>query len=184
MSEETDQQTEPVTPPPQEGEASETDLDTLPDWARKAISKANREAADYRTKLRDAEAELAPLKEAAESAAEAEKGELQKAQERVDQLASVNGALETQNARLAVRLELGLTADQAEFISGSNVEEMTASAKKLLATFAPQAVADDAAPSHQIVPKVRPAGLDPTVDPEERDPVKLAAKVHASYRLY
>jgi len=57
-------------------EPSETqNLEALPQWARDAISKANREAASYRTKNKDAQEKLKAQEEAQRKADEARQAE-------------------------------------------------------------------------------------------------------------
>lgn len=68
-----------------EGQAggTEENEDTLPEWARKKLSKANSEAANYRTKLRDAETKLGTAKSVEEfEAARTELTEANKTLER------------------------------------------------------------------------------------------------------
>ena len=75
---------EETTPPaaPPEGTPStdpqQPDVSSLPEWARDALAKANREAANYRTKLREVE----PLAKKAQEAEEASKSEHEKALEK------------------------------------------------------------------------------------------------------
>lgn len=53
---------EPVTPEAPEARKDEETVDNLPDWARKSLTKANEEAAKYRTELREAQSNLAKAK--------------------------------------------------------------------------------------------------------------------------
>lgn len=72
MSEQTPET--PAAPAPEASQqAAEQNVDTLPEWAREAISKANKEAATYRTKVRELEplaTEAQKLKEAQQTEAE------------------------------------------------------------------------------------------------------------------
>lgn len=67
--------TESTDAPPAETPAetpaapAEGDINGLPEWARNAISRANSEAAEYRTKLRAEEAKVAAMKPAEDFAA-------------------------------------------------------------------------------------------------------------------
>jgi hypothetical protein len=65
----------PAAPTPSE---PTQDTSTLPSWARDAIEKANKEAAGYRTKLREVE----PLAKKAQELEEAQKTEAQKVADR------------------------------------------------------------------------------------------------------
>ena len=49
-------------PPLDPKEADENNVDSLPEWARKSLNKANTEAASYRTQLREAQEALAKAK--------------------------------------------------------------------------------------------------------------------------
>lgn len=97
-------------------ESSETSVDDeLPEWARERISKANREAASYRTQLR----------------------ELQDKTKEYKTVEEFNSAMEELNTKLAARdRELiaethRIPEDMREFIIGENAEDWEASAKKL-----------------------------------------------------
>lgn len=93
--------------------------DKLPDWARKELTRARTEAANYRTKLRDAEGSLAKAKTPEEF--EAAKAELTT---RVAELE--RSVLVATAAR-----KFGLPDELADVLKGATVEELEAHAKKL-----------------------------------------------------
>lgn len=66
------------TPSEATGATGNSDSD-LPEWAREKIAKANREAANLRKRLKEAE----PVIEAAQAAEDAKKSEIDKANERI-----------------------------------------------------------------------------------------------------
>lgn len=92
MSEQTAETTTPETTEAatQEAATDSQSVDTLPSWAREALSKANGEAAKYRTQVR----ELQPLAEKAREQEEASKTEQQRVAE-----AAAKAQQEAQEAR-------------------------------------------------------------------------------------
>lgn len=105
------------------------DLASLPEWARAAITKANGEAAKYRTRVR----ELEPKASEYDKLAEAQKSEQQKAAEAQRAAEARAAQAETEAARLRVALVKGLPADLASRLVGSTDEELAADADRLLA---------------------------------------------------
>jgi hypothetical protein len=58
----------PAAPAPEATQQTpEPNVDTLPEWAREAISKANKEAANYRTRVRELEPQAAKARELEEA---------------------------------------------------------------------------------------------------------------------
>ncbi|MEU4155702.1 hypothetical protein [Actinoplanes sp. NPDC026670] len=131
------------------------ELDELPEWARKRLTKANTEAGKYRTQLREVEQKLAQAKspEEYEAATKA--------------LREANAKLERDLLVERVARKAKLPEELAELLQGSTEEELQAHAKKL-SKFAP---ADDE-------PGELRGGLDPN-DEDDFDPVKVA---HAARR--
>lgn len=106
----------------------ETRTDELPDWARKQLEKANREAAKYRTQLRD----LEPLAEKARELEEAQKSEQQKlaeAQQAAEERAS---RAESELLRMRVAVKHELPAELADRLRGDTEEDLEEDAKRLL----------------------------------------------------
>lgn len=102
----------------------------LPEWARKAISEANAEAAKYRTRAHETEAAVtarlnteweAKLKGAVEetSAARSERDKALLGQTKLD-------------VALAAGVSSDKAKDFADLLQGSNTEELTAYAQKVL----------------------------------------------------
>lgn len=161
----------PQPPPPapnvvQEtpSEPSETDVNSLPQWARESLSKANREAAQYRTQVR----ELEPLAQKARERDEADKTEQQRL---ADQLAAAQetARLATQEAtRLRVAAKHGL--DHELLVKGTE-EEIEAHAALISAAL--QAATPRIPGSERPVETLRP-GATPG-EPHSEDDVLYAS---------
>ncbi|MFG1602854.1 hypothetical protein [Actinoplanes sp. NPDC049265] len=125
----------------------------LPEWARKRLTRANAEAANYRTRLREAEARLDGAKTAEEY------------EQAVADIKTRNAELEQQLARERVARKFSLPNDLAERLHGGTVEELEADAAKLQKYAAPAE------------PVALSGGLDPTDDSDtETDPRVLARR--------
>lgn len=126
-----------------------------PEWAKKELTKVRAEAANYRTRLRDAEAKLSEAKTPEEFEAA------------VADLREENAKLEKSILVTKVAAKHGLSDVLAARLVGSTEEELEADAK-LLAS-----VANAAPPA----PESLEGGLDPSSDDDgETDPRKLAAR--------
>jgi hypothetical protein len=148
-------------------------LDDLPQWARDAITSANREAAGYRTKVR----ELEPLADKAKQLEDAGKTEAQRLAEDRDSHKSRADTAQLALLRLEVAIDKGLTKAQAKRLVGTTREELEADADELVESFRPAGGTGDK-PKPRSSPKERlRGGGDPNEEPEESDPRKLAAKV-------
>lgn len=114
-----------------EEENAEEGGDELPDWAREKLTKANAEAANYRTKLREAEKALSEAKtpEQVEEILAGWKAEREE-QERKD--AEEARALLIENIALKFKLPEKL----AKRLVGSTREELEADAKELASDYA------------------------------------------------
>lgn len=132
--------------------------DALPDWARKRLTRANAEAANYRTRLREAETRL----EGAKTAEEYEQA--------VADIKTRNGELEQQLARERVARKYNLPDDLAGRLQGATAEELEADAKALQKYAAPAE------------PVVLSGGLDPADGADGFDPVKEARRARAARR--
>ncbi|MGW6745972.1 hypothetical protein ACWGDX_35440 [Streptomyces sp. NPDC055025] len=139
---------------PQSTEApASTTEDSLPEWARKELTKVRSEAASYRTRLRDAETRLSEAKSPEDFEAA---------------LADVKA----KNAELEHSLVVGTVARKYELpdelaarLRGTTPEELEADAKALRALLAPAA------------PESLGGGLNPSdEDDGEMDPRKLARR--------
>lgn len=142
------------TPTPSGGE----DLTAL----KAALKKANKEAEEHRRKLKEIE--------------DRDKSEGEKLTDRITAAERRADEAEARALRLEVATAKGLTAGQAKRLAGTTREELEADADELLADFAPANSGDD---DHRPTPGSRPkerlrGGGDPTEEPEETDPRKLA----------
>jgi hypothetical protein len=136
--------------------------DELPDWAREKLTKANSEAANYRTKLREAEEKLKNVKTLEE--VDTLLAEFQAQREAEDaEKAKVQHELLIEN----IALKYKLPAKLAKRLQGSTREEIEADAKELASDFA-----EEAEPEHL------EGGLTPRVRDEDADsdPRELARK--------
>jgi Spy/CpxP family protein refolding chaperone len=146
----------------------ETDRDKWKDLSRKheERSKANSDAADELKKLRESK---------------------QTDEEKLaDQLAELKKRADDADLR-AVRAEVaqakGLTPAQAKRLQGVSRDELESDAEDLLQSFpAPKGEGDEGKPKGAAGAARKPteklsAGNDPTEEPEETDPRKLAAQV-------
>jgi hypothetical protein len=150
------------TPPAEgEGEADEDkddkkdDVDSLPEWAKKELTRARGEAANYRTQLREAERKLGEAKTPEEVEAA------------ISELREQNAKLERAIIVSKVATKYGLSDFLASRLIGSTEAELEADAK-LAAKEVP--VATPPPPSVS-------GGLDPSdSEDSEIDPRKLAAR--------
>ncbi|OKI45106.1 hypothetical protein [Micromonospora sp. CB01531] len=144
----------PETPETPEGESDGTD--ELPEWARKKLTKANAEAANYRTRLREAETKLSAAKTVEEF------------EVATKELREANAALEHQLLVRDVAETHGLPKELAARLMGNTKEELEADAKQLkkFAVTPP--------------PSDLRGGLDPSDDSEAFDPVKAARQARRS----
>lgn len=126
----TNEEQEPV-----EQDAPATDApDSLGDAGIKAL-KSEREA------RREAEQRAKELQQRLQEIEDAEKSELQKAQERLAEAEKAAADASAEATRLRVATEKGLSPAQAKRLAGSTYEEMAADADELLEQFAPAAPA-------------------------------------------
>jgi len=126
----------PVTPPVQ-------DESTLPEWARASLTKANQEAAKYRTQLN----ELKPKADQFTALEEASKTEAQRLAEAT--ATAQREALEAraESVRYKVAATHGIPADHFDLLGSGTEEEITARAQKISALIAAQAAAQTPPPN-------------------------------------
>ncbi len=105
--------------------------EALPEWARKKLEKANREAANYRSKVR----ELEPLASRARELEDAGRSDTEKLTARAEMAERELQATRMQATRLEVAFEKGLTPAQAKRLVGSTREELEADADEVLRDF-------------------------------------------------
>lgn len=141
----------PADPPadPPAGESSENDL---PDWAKKELTRARAEAANYRTRAREAQDALKQAKtpEEFQAAVDALNEQVAKAE---------RAALVASTAR-----KFNLPDDLAEVLQGTTAEELEAHAKKLQRYASPGE------------PQRLGGGLDPTSSGDDGDGIAAAKR--------
>lgn len=173
MSEATPEAT-PETPaiPAPEAAAPETpqatpeqDESTLPQWARDRLTKANREAAGYRTQVR----ELEPLAQKAQEAEEAQKTEQQRLTEQLSRAQQDAASAQAETVRYRVAATHGIGADDFDLLGSGTEEEIEARAVKIAAKNAAALAAGKAPGSERPVEQLRP-GATPG-EPQSDDDV-------------
>jgi hypothetical protein len=173
---------DPPKPDGDGGKPPEGNVDELPDWARKALTKANNEAAGYRTKVR----ELEPLAQKAKELEDAGKTDAQRLSEERDGHKSRADTAETGLLRMEVAIDkapegtpISRVRAIAKRLVGNTREELEADAEELFEELG-------SGGSQKPGPKGRPqerlrGGGNPEVEPDELDPKKLAEKVPRSF---
>lgn len=170
--------TEPTTPEtsaPAAPEAAATppeqqDPNTLPQWARDAITKANREAANYRTQVN----ELKPRADQFSQLEEASKSEAQRLAEAAETARRDADTARAEAIRYKAAATHGIPADHFDLLGSGTEEEISARAEKLAqllaASAAPQQQPPASAPPTRPVEQLRP-GATPTEAASEEDVV-------------
>lgn len=146
----------PATDPP----AEEPKPGRTPEQYEAELAKVRREAANYRTKLREVE----PLAKKAQEADEAAKTETQKAVDRAQKAEQLLQERETGYARLELAVQYNIPPEDIDLIGSGTREEMDKNAARLAAL---HAASMKAAPP----PTDRPVeGLRPGATPEPPKP--------------
>lgn len=160
MSEQT---IEPTPTAPEAVEPTETqDPNTLPQWARDAISKANREAANYRTQV----SELRPKAEQFTALEEASKSEAQRLAEAAQTAQRDAETARAEATRYKAAATYGIGADHFDLLGSGSEDEITARAEKIASLVAAQAAATQTVtppatrPVEQLRPGATPAGTE------------------------
>ncbi|MFC0547052.1 hypothetical protein [Kutzneria chonburiensis] len=128
MSEDTSAQIQTDAPDTGTQATEPTGIDSLPEWAQQELRQARKDAANYRTQVR----ELEPLAEKARAAEDAQKTESQRLQESLTARESELSALRTELTRSRVLKQFGLPDELGEFIAGDE-DAMKAAAERLAA---------------------------------------------------
>lgn len=174
MSDEIVEQTEAPVTPEAAPEAPKETAELTPEQLKAALADARKEAASYRTKLRDAEPFVAKAKEL-EEASKTEAQKLAEAHKTAEERAT---AAESRLARLDACLKSGLDPKFAGRLQGATPEELEADAKELSELFATKTSSDTPpAPSPGRKPTARLDSARPTpgAPDESLDPKKIAA---------
>jgi chromosome segregation ATPase len=159
---------------PQEGEEQQQTEELSPEALRKQLEKARKEAASYRTKVR----ELEPLASKAKELEEAGRSDLEKLTARAEQAERQRGEVEAKALRLEVAFEKGLTPAQAKRLVGANREELEADAEEILRDF--PALKPDGRPKGDVDQGVRQKAT-PT-NPKQADLAQIEADLKAAPR--
>lgn len=167
------------TDPPADPPKGDDDLDEIPvpdgadDEVKRVISKRNSELRALRARTKTAEEKARKY----DQLEDAKKTESQRLTERATAAEKKAQEAELRALRLEVAADKGLKPAQAKRLVGTTKEELEADADELLETFG-QANDDGKGKPPGGRPKERlRGGGDPTEEPEETDPRKLAAKV-------
>lgn len=153
----TPEDTDPAsTPSPVTGE--EQDMSDLPEWARQSLTKANAQAAKYRTQVR----ELEPLAQKAKELEEAQKTEQEKLTERATKAEAQAQVAREQALKFQIAAKHGITEADFDLIGTGTPDQMEARAARIasLTAHAPQP------PSNSPKPLLRP-GATPTENETE-----------------
>lgn len=129
MSEQTPETTTPAPAPeaPQEIPAAEQNVDSLPQWAREAISKANREAATYRTQVR----ELEPQAEEARKLKEAQQTEAERIAARATAAERERDDARAEGLRYKAAATHGISEDYFDLLGTGSADEISERAQKV-----------------------------------------------------
>lgn len=120
-----DEQETPAEPAPEADEPQTFDADY--------VAKLRKEAASYRSKVK----ELQPLAEKARELEESQKSEVEKAAQRAAEAEARAAAYERQITRDRIARDKGL-AEFAEFLTGDTEEDIAAAAERLAALIPPR----------------------------------------------
>jgi hypothetical protein len=148
----------------------------LPEWAQKKLSKANNEAKNLRSRVK----ELEPLAQRAKDLEDSQKSELEKLTEQLQAAQAEKTAATAAQLRIDVALEKapdGMSKAQIRKLSkrltGSTREELEEDADELFADFTPaKGDESDEGPERVRLPNSDRIQLD-----DETDPRKLAQRI-------
>lgn len=157
----TEPTTDPGTAAPEAVTDPAQDASTLPPWARDAISKANQEAAKYRTKVK----ELEPLADQFRRLEDASKSEAQRLAEAAETAKRDAESARAEAIRYRVAATHKLDADDFDLLGSGTEEEITGRAQRIAAL-----KAASAAPAPSTVPPSRPVEqLRPGATPSDAE---------------
>lgn len=163
------EETTPPAPKKDEGKTfDQADVDRI---VQDRLAKEKAKVADY-DELKAKAEELDKLKASSQS-------DLEKLTEQIDGLKKSQAETEQRALRAEVATAKGLTAAQAKRLAGSSREELEADADEIIEAFpvsSTESTPKGGPPSRQPKPALRGGG-DPTEEPVETDPTKLAESV-------
>ncbi|MGI5245424.1 hypothetical protein [Dactylosporangium sp. CA-139066] len=147
-----------------------------PDELKAALAAARKEAAGYRTKLREAEPYVAKARELEE----AQKSDVEKlTAAQAAALARAEKA-EAELLRLTAARAAGLDLDMADRLKGSTLEELTADAKALAEKFPANETPAVPRKPHKSVREVAPV---PPGAADDESPAALASRIRGRRRF-
>lgn len=156
MSEQTPEPQQPEPTEPQQP-AEAPDVASLPAWAREAITKANNEAARYRTQVR----ELEPKAQQFTQLEEASKSELQRQTEALEAARQQGEQAQRDALRYRIALDHKLTSEDITRLAGQTEDELKANAEWLASVKAaatpPAPAPVPQRPAEQLRPGATPA---------------------------
>jgi hypothetical protein len=144
-----------------------------PEALRKQLEKARKEAANYRTKVR----ELEPLASKAKELEEAGRSDLEKLTARAETAERTAAETEARALRLEVAFEKGLTPAQAKRLVGGSREELEADAEEILRDFP---VKPDPNRRFQNGADTGPRRTDAPLNPKAADLAQIEADLRAA----
>lgn len=156
-----------------DGDDKQQSDDLSPEALRKALEKARKEAAGYRTKVR----ELEPLASKAKELEDAGRTELEKLTTRAEQAERNATEADARALRLEVAFEKGLTPAQAKRLVGDSREDLEADADEILRDFP---VKSDGRPKGSADLGPRPPA--PPANPRAADLQQIEADIRAGSR--
>lgn len=158
--------TEPTAAPEATPPAAEQNTADLPPWAREALTKANREAAKYRTQLQ----EIKPRADQFDALEQASKTEAQRLAEAAETAKRDAEQARAEAVRYKVAATHGITADHFDLLGAGSEDEITERAEKLSALLKAQAAltATTTTPTTRPAEQLRP-GATPSDSKSEED---------------
>lgn len=143
--------------------------DTLGDAGKKALDAERKARREAEQRLKDVEAQLKEL-------SDKDKSEVEKLREAVTALTKERDDSAAKVLRFEVASEKGLTPAQAKRLVGVTKEELEADADEILEAFPASSSGATPPPSRRPAADLK-GGSDPTEEPVETDPRKLAESV-------
>jgi hypothetical protein len=168
MTEPVAPETAPAAPEAPQQQPENQSPDSLPAWARESLTKANREAAQYRSQVN----ELKPLADQFRALEESTKSEAQRLAEAAEAAKRDAENYRAEAVRYKAAATHGIPADHFDLLGSGTEEEITARAAKLSALLAAQTQPPAPVPQRRPVEQMRP-GATPG-DAESEDDVLYA----------
>lgn len=157
----------PAVPALEAPAAATEDVNSLPQWARDSLSKANREAASYRTQVQ----ELKPRADQFAALEEASKSDAQRLQESVAQAQRDAESARAEAIRYKAAATHGIPVEHFDLLGTGTEEQVTANAQKVAALLAAQVAAvtppAPVTPGRLSVEQMRPGATPAGTESEE-----------------